>query len=243
MDERSLEIIGFTESECTVYFSLVESGESSAGEIIKNSGLYNSVVHRALNSLIDKGVVGFIMDGKRKIYSATDPDNLLDMIEERKKELKKTITEIKKKRIISREKTEAVIFRGRKGITEIYNILLNSGGREYNTYGGGRRVTYEIMGEKWWDLVHTKRIAKKIPSRQVFDGTARPYGVKILKMPLTKVRFLSNEFEQLTETVIIGEHVAINIFTDKPYGILIKDKVVSQSYKKNFELMWKRAGR
>jgi len=55
------------------------------------------------------------------------------------------------------------------------------------------------------------------------------------------VRFLSQEFEQLTETVICGEFVAIILFTENPYGLLISDKVVAEGYRKNFAVLWEKA--
>ncbi len=60
-------------------------------------------------------------------------------------------------------------------------------------------------------------------------------------MPFTKIRFLAKEFAQFQETVIVGDLVAINIFTENPYGILIKDKAVADGYRKQFEILWKKA--
>ena len=82
---------------------------------------------------------------------------------------------------------------------------------------------------------------KKIRSRQVFDETIRKFGAWLNKRPLSQVRFLSQDFEQLTETVMIGEYVAIVMFTENTYGVLIKDKTVAESYRKNFEVLWRKA--
>lgn len=241
MDTSILEDLGLTQAEIKVYVALLEIGNSSAGPLLEKSGLQNSVVHRALNSLIEKGLISFIMEGKRKIYQATDPDNFYDFIEDKKKRFEQILPELKEKQAFAKEKKEATIFHGKRGINEIYNRLLNSGGKEYNTYGGGKRVTYDVMGENWWKALHTKRIAKNIPARQVFDETIREFGEELNKRPLSKIKFLSQEFEQLTETMIIGDYVAIVIFTENPYGILIKDKIIADSYRKNFELLWKKA--
>ncbi len=97
------------------------------------------------------------------------------------------------------------------------------------------------MTDTWWKNLHTKRIAKKIPSRQIFDNSIRSFGEQLNKKKITKIKFLSQEFEQLQETVIIGDYVAINLFTENPYGLLIKDPTVVQGYKKYFELLWNKA--
>ena len=119
--------------------------------------------------------------------------------------------------------------------------LINSGGKEYNTFGGGSQVTYDVMGETWWKNLHIKRISKKIPCRQVFDETIRKFGTNLNKKRLTNIKFLPKEYAQLQETVIIGDYVGIAIFTENPYGILIKDKAVADGYRKQFEILWKKA--
>ena len=239
MDTNILEDLGLTNAEIKVYIALLELGNSTAGPILKKTNLQNSVVHRALHSLTEKALIGSIFKGKRRIYQATDPKNFYNFIENKKQRFEQILTELEKKRDSAKTKQEAVVFEGKKGINEIYRTILESGGKEYNTFGGGKRVTFDIMGETWWKNFHIKRIAKKIPSRQIFDETIRDFGKELNKLPITEIKFLSQEFEQLTETIICGEYVAIAIFTENPYGLLIKDKTVVEGYKKQFELMWK----
>jgi HTH-type transcriptional regulator, sugar sensing transcriptional regulator len=241
MDVSILEDLGLTNAEIKVYIALLELGNSSAGPLLEKTGLQNSVVHRALHSLIDKGLISFILEGKRKLYQASDPQNFYAYLEDKKSRFDQLLPELEKKRKQSKVEKETNVFRGKKGINQIYTELLNSGGKEYNTFGGGKDVTYEVMGEDWWRNLHIRRIAKKIKSRQVFDTTIEDYGNELNKMPFTHIKFLPQEFAQLTETVIIGDRVGIIIFTSEPYGILIHDKEVAEGYRKHFELLWKAA--
>lgn len=241
MELSILEDIGLSKSEIKVYVSLLELGTSSAGLILQKCGLQNSVTHRALNSLIEKGLISFIMEGKHKIYTATSPDFFYDFIEDKKQKFELILPELKKKQESAGMIGEATTYKGKRGVVEVYNRLLNSGGTEYLTFGGGKRVTYDVMGKDWWGLLHSKRIARKIPSRQVFDESIRHFGNELNKRPLSNVRFLSQEFEQLTETAICGDLVAMVVFTENPYGLLIRDKTVAVSYRKNFEILWEKA--
>ncbi len=240
MDTEILEDLGLSQSEIKVYISLLELGKATAGPVIDKSKLQNSVVHRALNSLIEKGLINFIKEGKRNIYQATDPENFYDFIKEKERKFTELLPELKEKQSHEKEKEKATIYQGKRGIAEIYNIMINAKSKEYNTFGGGEEVA-KCMGLTWWRNLHAKRRANKLPSRQVFDETVRPLGKQILKMPYTKIRFLSKEFAQFQETVISGEYVAINIFTENPYGILIKDKAVADGYRKHFEVLWEKA--
>lgn len=241
MDVSILEDLGLTQAEIKVYLALLELGSSSAGRILEKSGLQNSVVHRALNSLIEKGLISYILEGKKKIYQAINPENFHDFINDKINRFDEILPELKRKQQISKVMSFTEVFKGKRGINQLYTTLLNSGGKEYNSFGGGSEVTYDVMGETWWKNLHTKRIAKNILCRQVFDETIREFGDELNKKPITKIRFLPKEYAQLQETIIIGDYVGIVIFTENPYGILIKDNVVADGYRKQFEILWNKA--
>ena len=98
------------------------------------------------------------------------------------------------------------------------------------------------MGFTWWLNLHERRIANKLPSRQVFDLLVKEIDQgQIASKPLTKIKYLSKEFAGFQETVIVGDTVSINVFTENPYAFLIKDKFVAESYKKYFEILWSQA--
>lgn len=240
MDTTILEDLGLTQAEIKVYIALLELGNSTAGSILEKSRLQNSVVHRALNSLIEKGLINFIQEGKRKVYQATDPNNFYNFIEEKKRRFDQILPELKEKQKISGEKETATVYKGKRGINEIYNIMISAKSNEYNTFGGGYPCV-DLMSDSWWRSMHTKRIANKLRARQVFDETVRDFGNELNKRPLSKVKFVSKDFAQFQETVISGDYLAINIFTDIPYGILIKDKKVADGYRQYFEILWRMA--
>ena len=242
MDIEILEDLGLKQAEIKTYLTLLELGQSSAGLIMEKSNLQNSTLHRSLNSLIEKGLISFIMTGKRKIYNATNPENFYDFIDDKKKRFTQILPELKEKQQNNLKTDQnATVFKGRRGITEVYNTLINSGGKEYLTFGGGEQCL-NLMGDKWWEIMHRKRLGRKLPARQVWDITVSKFlQHDFMKTPLTKIKFLSADFSDFQETVIAGDYVAITIFTDNPYSVLIKDKIVAQGYKKHFELLWNSA--
>lgn len=139
MDTSILEDLGLTQAEIKVYVATLELGQSSAGKILEKSQIQNSVMHRALNSLIEKGLISFILEGKRKTYKASDPENFHNFIDNKKKRFDEILPELKQKQKISNLNTFGEIFKGKRGINQMYQTLLNSKGEEYNTFGGGIR--------------------------------------------------------------------------------------------------------
>ena len=241
MDISIMEGLGLTNAEAKTYVALLELGSSGASAILKRSGLHNSTLHRSLNSLVEKVLVSYIFECHRKVYQATDPNHFYEFMDDKRARFEKILPELKQKYAAIKAENETVLYRGRNGISEIYNRLLRSGGKEYLTFGGGKRVTFDSMGKEWWGRLHDKRIKLGISARQVFDESILEFGRALNRRSLSQVRFLSQEFEQLSETIIIGDCVAIVIFSENSYGILIHDKEVAESYRKNFEILWKKA--
>jgi len=240
MDTEVLQELGLTNSEIKTYMTCLELGSSTAGFILEKSGLQNSVVHRALNSLIEKGLINYILEGRRKIYQATDPENFVTFIEQKKKRFMEILPKLKEKQNFLKEQEAATIYKGRRGIQEVYYKLISLNAKEYNTFGGGEECA-NFMGTHWWVNMHRKRVENKLPSRQVFDDSVRPAAKDIESQKLTSIRYLSKEFAQFQETVIVDDYVAINVFAENVYSFLIKDKKVAEGYKKYFELLWEMA--
>ena len=240
MDTEILEDLGLTHTEIKVYIKVLELGSSSAGSILEKSKLPNSTMHRDLNSLIEKGLVNYILEGKRKIYQATNPEHFFEFIEDKKRRFQEILPELKSRQKNAKKQEIASVYKGIKGIKEVYNIMISIKGKEYNTFGGGP-ITAEIMGFSWWLNLHKRRVANKLSSRQVFDESVRWGGKEIAKNPMTKLRYIDKEFAQFQETVIVGDYVAIAVFTENPYAFLIKDEYVAESYRKHFEVLWKSA--
>jgi sugar-specific transcriptional regulator TrmB len=241
MNTSILEDLGLTQAEIKTYIALLELGSSTAGPILEKANIQNSVLHRALHSLIGKGLITYILESKRRIYQATNPENFHDFIENKRRRFDQLLPELQKKQQLAKVQTAAEIFRGKRGLTQMYTTILNCGGKEYNTFGGGTRVTHNVMGEFWWKNLHAKRLTKRLKCRQVFDETIRKFGQWLNKKKLTKIRFLPKQQEQLQETIICGDYVGIAIFTESPYGVLIHDPVVADSYRKQFEILWKKS--
>jgi len=238
MDVEILEDFGLTRSEINVYLTILELGSSGAKAIVNKSELQSSVVYRALDSLAEKGLIGFIMVGKRKIYQSISPEHFLNYIDEKKEQFKAILPELKKKQLLAQKIEGATVYKGIRGLKEVYTIMRNAEGDEYLTFGGGKPCE-DLLGTTWWLNHHRKRISNNLPARQIYDSTVKKIGDILNKWKKTKIKFLSKEFAQFQETVIVGDYVAINVFTESPYSFLIKDKVVAEGYRKHFELLWR----
>src|SRR3989344_6316022 len=84
---ENLQKAGLTEGEAKVYTALLKLGSSTSGPIIKESKVANSIIYRLLDSLIEKGLVSYIIKEKTKYFKAANPQKIMEFIEQKKGKL------------------------------------------------------------------------------------------------------------------------------------------------------------
>ncbi len=236
--------LGFNKNEAIVYLALIELGIANAHDLISKTKFHKNIVYDNLEKLIDKGLVTFILEGKKKVFQISSSKNLIEFFEEKEKEIlkkkefaKKIVKEIDKTTKSVKEKQEARIYKGIRGIKSFYNETLD--GSDYIVFGAPHQ-SIEIMGETFWRNYNLKRNNKKIKVRMIFNPSIKDYGNTILDK-FTEVKYFDKNFEPQTETHVQNNKVGIIVWTKEPILFLIENKDVASSYKKFFEDMWKSA--
>ncbi len=235
--KEQLRSIGLTENEAIVYLALVNNGSLAAGKITSKSGIHRRSVYDAIDRLIEKGLIGYIRKNNVNVYEAANPSNLLDVLKKKEEDVKEIIPELERIYSATKEEKETLFFRGKEGVKSIFLDQIRDG-KEILVLGASKEA-YDIL--KYY-LPHYDRERKRrrIKARIIFDPSARKKGFRI---PLSEIRFLSGGVSGPTATNIYGDKVALIIWTDNPYAILIKDKSVADSYRNHFEFMWRSAKR
>ena len=246
MEFEELIKLGFNKNEAKVYLALSQFKESDANQIIKYTKFHKNIVYDNLEKLINKGLVIFILSGKKRIFKLATSDAIINLFEEQEREiaekkkiainLSKELDSIKKK---LPKKQEASIYKGKEGIKSFYSESLKNG--DYVVFGAPLE-SIKIMGELFWQNYNLKRNEKKISVRMVFNQSIKEYGNSI-KNKFTKIRYFDGNLEPLTETHIQKDKVAIIVWTEEPILFLIEDKFVAESYLRFFEEMWRNAKR
>src|SRR3989344_1038426 len=235
MNTSILEDIGLTNAELKGYLALLELGNATAGPIIEKSRLQSSVVHMTLNNLVNKGFVSFVKEGQRNHYQATNPNHIIDFINEKKERFQEILPELLSKQQRAKEKPEIITFRGIKGIKDLLMELLEAVGKEHHTFGSTAKSL--MLGDAWCVNYHKKRAEKGIKAKLLFNESLAHWKAE-KKYPKSEVRYTKAGFEPLTETIIRNDKIGIIIWVDKPLGAIIHQKEAAESYDKFFQLMW-----
>ena len=245
---ETLNQLGLNNSEIKVYFALLELESSTVGRIIGKAKVQDSKIYSILEKLIEKGLASFVIKNNVKHFQASDPKNLLKLIDEKKraideqrKELEENvIPQIEEKRKAREEKQEARVYEGLEGLKSAFNYILDtlSKGEEYYAFllgeelGDGRVI-------RFFNNYHNKRVQKQI--RVKFIST--PKNKKIVEnnynYKFIETRYSDRKFP--IGTIIFMGHILTIIWGEKPTAFIIKSKRNYEYYRQFFEEIWKLA--
>ncbi len=230
--KQSLKNFGLTENEAEVYLLLLKLGNAPASEIAGKTNIHRINIYDILERLQEKGLVSFVIAGKRKQYEAINPKKILEIEEERKKEIEAIIPELIKQRELGKEPQEATIFKDKKGIRNMVEDLTKM--KEFDFFASGFGFA-RFFGQEYSDTWHAKLKTNKVKVRCLISNK-----FKLMKMPeVLNHRYLPSEFVFPSTTLIFQDKVLIIMWSASPIAILIRSKEVNESYKQYFEMLWK----
>jgi len=228
---EELKQAGLTENESKVYRSLIDLGPSLAGQIARKTGLHRRTIYDTIEMLIQKGLVGYIKENNRKLFSAANPDRLLEIIHEKQNILSPIIESLQQKYNSTKEKEETNFYKGKEGLKTVFEDQLSS--KEILILGASP-LAYETLEFyfKWYDKA---RKQKKINARII----ASSKNIKKSNIPLAEIKYLPEKYASPVGVNIYNDKTAIILWAKEPIAIVIKNKEITEGYKNYFELMWK----
>jgi len=231
MDVKSvLKEAGLNESEVKVYLALLKRGPSLAGVISRITGIHRRNVYDITERLIQKGVIGYIIENNRRLFEAVDPQRFLEVLKQRELELLKNLPALREIYLSKKEKQETNFYKGREGLKNVFQDQLVDN-KEVLILGASKSA-FEVLPFyfKWYDK---DRIKRKIKVRMIASDRFEK------KIPLSEIRFLPKEYANPLAINIYKDKVALILWSkEKPLAIVVKNKEISDSYRKYFELMW-----
>ncbi len=220
---------GLTENENKVYLALIDLGPSLAGKISRKTGLHRRTIYDVTETLIQKGMINYILENNRRVFTANDPKHMIDIIEDKKIMLIPLIEQLTQKYKYTKKKEQTNFYRGKNGLKIVLENQLNY--PEILILGANREAYNSIPYYfKWFN---ERRKQKKIKLRVITpDKSIQP---KIL----AETRYLPEKYASPVVINIYGNSVAMILWGKNPFAIVVEQDEFAQSYKKYFELMWK----
>ena len=236
MIRENLRSAGLTENEAKVYQTLLEIGSRPAGIISRRTGLHRRVIYDVTDRLIKKGLVGYIVENNRKIFSVSNPERFLEIIENEKEKINSIMPNMLElfNQSKERQKEETVFYKGKNGLKSVFEDQIDEAKKSKEILIlGASNLAYDLF-ENYFFWFDKRRQEEKIKARIIFNSEK-----STKKIPLAKIKFLPKELSSEMSINIYGNKVAIIYWEkEKPFAIVINQKQIAEGYKKYFELLW-----
>ncbi len=233
-----LKEFGLSENEIKLYLALIKTGESTAQTVAKNAELPRTTSYHLLESLIQKGLVGFVIKESKKYFQASNPKRLIETLEEKKKIIQEIMPELTSLSETIKEKPKVTVYEGLRGIRSVLKDVLEEKRTIYH-YGDITSIQEvfshafpQYIGERVKQKISIKIICKKEePHKEL---------LKNAKKELREFVFIPENYRFKTSVFIYANKVAIFSIKNEPYYVVIIENEDFYDTQKNlFEIIWK----
>jgi HTH-type transcriptional regulator, sugar sensing transcriptional regulator len=129
---KSLISLGLTDKEASVYLALLSGGEMTADQLSRSSKLNRSTTYVQIKFLIESGLISTFKRGKKTIFAAESPNNLVRILEHKqqqielqKVEVTKLVPELLKLFGGSVDRPTVRVFEGKEGLVSMRSAILD----------------------------------------------------------------------------------------------------------------------
>lgn len=237
MIKENLTKLGFSPSEIKVYLNLYETGASYANRISAETNINRTNVYEALDRLLAKGIISFIVKNKIKWFQANDPKSILSLIKQKEEQLEQLrsqlLNEFKDIKPIQEPKQlEATIFIGKKGLRILFEEILETN-KPIALIAS--EFQFKAIFGPYFELWHKQRIKKRIKQRTIFPIKLKPI---LKKRDLLEYKFIDDKFTNPTTTIIYGDNCLFIQWSKEPITIKIQNKEIAKSHLNYFNMLW-----
>ena len=234
--EETLKQIGFTEYETKLYLALLQNPEISAYELAEKTGLYRQVTYDTLKRMEEKGFVNTTTEGKTKIFKATDPELLLEILNEKTENYKNILPELNQIKAEEKNKIVVETYKGENVIRIALRDIIKKLKDSEEKLVLCTAVDENIATEK--SKLTVQQYERDLIKFKIKEKVIIKEGSKGLFKKSSTYKKIKKEFFNENPVQIYKDNVQILTFGNPNHLIIIRNKDVANNYRKQFELMW-----
>lgn len=170
--EQELKQLGFNEKEAKIYLAALELGPSSVQNIAKKSRVKRATIYEIINNLKKKGIFDETIKGKKRLFIASDPENIKSMLLNQGRLLEKILPELKSFSGLGATKPKIKFYENVEEIKKAYEDIIISKPEEVLSISSVNSIA-DLLGWDWGNNYIAERVSKKIPVRVItnhFEG-------------------------------------------------------------------------
>ncbi len=240
---KELQQFGLSENEAKVYLASLQIGKATADEISKHAGVKRPTTYVQIESLMQKGLMSSVDEGKKTFFSAESPEYLKRIVstqkletERKEQELEKLLPELKQVFEHAGVRPKVRFFEGKEGLITIREEMLKTKEKEWFVIYSHDALS-GVFSDNERDLYSKKRIAKNIYSKIIYTRKEGKFAHE--SRQLTDRRYFPQEKLNLSSDVVIFDNnIVLMALKEKLFGVIIESEEITKSIKSIFNLIW-----
>jgi sugar-specific transcriptional regulator TrmB len=234
-----LELIGLHKNETLIYLTLIKNPPLSALNLAKLTKIHRSNIYDSLRKLMEKGFIQEIIEENRKVFKAMKPEKLKEYIKQKGQELDELLPQMIATSVSEPPSEQFSISHGAFAARQAFHSLLKN--NSIILAFGASQKAIETFGLGFLKELHQERIKKKIIMKHIYNQDALDRIKNLNKMKYTEAKYLPHQFDTDISTLICGNVTIFFLFSKPITVIMIKNKEISETYQRYFNLLYKSA--
>jgi len=239
MNLEILRKIGLSDGEINVYSALLEAGRITVNELHEKTGIERRNIYDILNKLINRGLISYVIENKRRYFQTAHPNKIIGYVEEKENRLEEIKQEIEKELPSFIDKFEskkseinAEIYRGAEGIKAVWDDMLNYDAIRW--IGSGRYIPKKLP--HFFAGWNKRRVKLGI---KMFNLLRHEFKKEVKPFQLEHIKFLPKEFSVNPIVVgIYGDKVVNFLLREKFFAFVIESKELAENYRSYHKYLW-----
>lgn len=237
---NALRAAGLDHKQAAVYLACLSHGPSKVPEIAREAGIKRTTAYGIVDELVSLGLVRAAHKGKRKLYQALDPRDVLNILDERREKFLDALPGLSDLFLKKHTKPQIHFFEGREGIKKVHDDILACASKKVRQIVRVRDHI-EALGESFTRAYIQKRVAKGIEAYDLHPKYGDVYtlerGTESAAMK-RHVRYLPANVFHAAMIMIYDHKVAMVSTKAENFGFIIESKEFSNTLSAYFDFMW-----
>lgn len=241
--EQYLQNIGLSDKEAQLYVVGLQLGPATIQQLAQQSGIKRSTVYEVIDSLKEQSLFFVTQKGKRKLFTAQDPDNLSLLLQQKQKVLAQIMPDLEALKNTTAIKPAIRVHEGLDGLKQIYEDMIKKPGDILAMAAPKEKISTMLLDY----LIHEwepRRISSEIGMRRININNKQDqsfdYQALTIPQELEQIKYLPPETYPFSVGVYVyRQKVAFVAYDDREMvGIVVRSLQINATIRAVFELLW-----
>lgn len=238
MPPLSLSELGLSEQQSAVYLAALELGFGSISDIAKKASIKRPTAYNVIDDLMQKNLISRSPKGKRTMYVAEPPQNLLQSVRAQEDKLMNMLPQLEALRKAGPHRPRIRFYEGKEGVRTLYREMFKTH-HKILAIASMERFSKIFTPEENQEFFELLRAEGGSISDLLDDSAAtRAYSRHAYRKGLGSIKYLPHDFKVEVDMLIQGDKVSIISFVEM-IGIIIDNSAIAQAQRQLFNFMWK----